>query len=79
MYITKVVYHERNEITDEDFNYFKELGIIVETDYNTVEVLGQHVQEHKENVEILEHLKQVFYTNVIEGLLDDSIDLIMIV
>ena len=79
MNITKVVYAERDNIKDEDYEFLKDIDIIRETDYGTTEILSSDVQEHKPNVEIMECLNENFGTDVIEGLLNNDIDLIMIV
>ena len=79
MKVTKVVYAERDNISNEDYEFLKDIDLIRETDYGTTEILGSDVQEHKPNVEIMECLKDNFGTDVIEGLLNSEIDLIMIV
>ena len=79
MKVTKVVYAERDNVRDEDYQYLTDIDVIRETDYGTTEILAQDVQEHKDNVEVIECLNENFGTDVIEGLLKDEIDLIMIV
>ena len=79
MKVTKVVYAERDNIRDEDYQYLTDIDVIIETDYGTTEILAQDVQEHEDNAEVIECLNENFGTDVIEGLLKDEIDLIMIV
>ncbi len=79
MKVTKVVYAERDNIRDEDYQYLTDIDVIRETDYGTTEILGSDVKEHEPNVEVIECLEDNFGTDVIKGLLDDEIDLIMII
>ena len=79
MKVTKVVYAERSNISDSDYQYLLDIDLIRYTDYSTVEILGNDVQEYSPNVEVMECLNDNFGTDVIEGLLNNSIDLIMIV
>lgn len=43
MYITKLVYSNIEEFTNEEFTYLKDMGIIHETDYGTTELLQDTV------------------------------------
>ena len=79
MYINKMVYAERYDFNDEDFDFLMNNGIIAETDYNTTEIMKDTVIYNKEDEKIIETLEKTLGKEVTEALLNEEIDLVMIV
>ena len=79
MYIYKMVYAERKDFRDEEYNTLCEYDVIAETDYGTVEIMKDTVDYRKENKDVIKALNNGLGKEVTDALLKGTVDLVMIV
>ena len=75
-YLT-MIYKDRKEFKEEDFNTLEKLGVVLDTDYNTTEITSDSIQELEGGD--LKVVKQILGDEITNAFLTGELDFIHIV